>query len=185
MCSGRKKPPEALQVQDHRALGKAEAWSPLWQGAWKPGCLPEAYLVLRILCHPTELSRKSGGQEVPHRGRGAPCGCGVYPEVRDVSRSWSLRVGWPHEHLPGPASALPWGVCMLECSTQPVGDGFATLLANLWKIRCESCVPQITDVDQLSQGYSLLQLFLDVSMCRLLPLSLGQAALNHISSTMR
>lgn len=25
MCSGRKKPPEALQVQDHRALRKAES----------------------------------------------------------------------------------------------------------------------------------------------------------------
>lgn len=69
MCSGRKKPPEALQVEDHRALGKAEARSPLWQGAWKPGCLPEAYLVLGILSHLTQLGRKSGGQEIPHQGQ--------------------------------------------------------------------------------------------------------------------
>lgn len=67
MCSGRKKPPEALQ--DHRALGKAEARAPLWQGAWKPGCLPEAYLVLGILSHLTQLSRKSGGQEIPNQGQ--------------------------------------------------------------------------------------------------------------------
>lgn len=69
MWSGRKEPLEALQVQDHRALRKAEAWSPLQQGAWKPACLPEAYLALGILSHLTQLSRKSGGQELPNRGQ--------------------------------------------------------------------------------------------------------------------
>lgn len=66
MFSGRKKLLEALQVQDHRALRKAEAWSPLRQAAWKPGCLPEAALALGILSHLTPLIRKSIGQELPN-----------------------------------------------------------------------------------------------------------------------
>lgn len=68
MCSGRKKPLEALQVQDHRALTRVEQ-CPLRQGAWKPGCLPKVYLVLGILSHLNQMSRKSGGQELPNQGQ--------------------------------------------------------------------------------------------------------------------
>lgn len=67
MCSGRKKPLEALQVQDHRALRRAAAQFPLWQRAWKSGCLPEAYLVLGTLSQLTQLSGKSGGQKLPNQ----------------------------------------------------------------------------------------------------------------------
>lgn len=97
MWSGRKEPLEALQVQDHRALRKAEAWSPLQQGAWKPACLPEAYLALGILSHLTQLSRKDKSFLI--RDRGAPCGYCVLGGVSSPAspfcrggRLWSLSV---------------------------------------------------------------------------------------------
>lgn len=99
MCSGRKKPLEALQLQDHKVLRKAEARSPLRQGAWKPGCLPKAYLVLEILSHLTQLSRRSGGQELPYQGQ--------------RSTLLVLRPGSQRHEQPG-HSLLLWGQIMIS-----------------------------------------------------------------------
>lgn len=135
MCSGRKKPPEALQVQDQSTWKSRSMVSPLargletWLSAWG----------LFGVVNPFPSS--SSEQEEWKAGDSSP-GAEEHPVGAVPWRGgvWAghggLSVGWPHAHLPGPASALPWGVCMLECSPQPVGDGFATkckALADLWK----------------------------------------------------